>query len=371
MNVNPQQSASRDVGGMVRGMIPNLPTVDWQMIGQQENAGTGATNMDAVVIDIPGNNSGQDENDNTRGSQNGAAGGGPRGSLADLRVAASWAEKTIPFLIIFLLKVIFDHRLGLIVLIGLFGTFIHYNGSLKRQVALKEKRSTYTLILILLFLPLNIFFIYYVFVEHQLHKCLVFMKPDFDEINLWNLIWTVGITDFVIRFITIAVKCCIAITPRTIIGFKRRGKHYLFIEQLSQLYRQLVPLPIWFTYLVDDTLSHWILGYCLVLIYILAKARNIYGKLHEVKKAWKNLFTDVHYGNPPSKEQMLAAGSACPICQEDFADPIMLHACKHIFCEECVSIWFDRERTCPMCRAKIAEDPSWKDGATAVYIQLY
>ena len=28
----------------------------------------------------------------------------------------------------------------------------------------------------------------------------------------------------------------------------------------------------------------------------------------------------------------------------------MLH-CQHIFCEECVATWFDRDTTCPMCRS--------------------
>ena len=34
------------------------------------------------------------------------------------------------------------------------------------------------------------------------------------------------------------------------------------------------------------------------------------------------------YGSPPSKEDMAEAGNSCPICQEDFTDPIMLKACK-------------------------------------------
>ncbi|XP_070573289.1 E3 ubiquitin-protein ligase RNFT2-like [Ptychodera flava] len=373
MEANLEPSSSRNIGGIVRGIIPNLPTIDstLQVLGQSQNVAE-SENMDAVIIDVPGSNE-QDENDNTRGGQQNGAGapGGPRSSLADLRIAASWAEKTIPFLIVLLLKVIVDHRLGLIVLIGLFGTFIHYNGSLKRQVALKEKRRLSTLILMMAFLPLNIFFIYYVFDEQHLQNCLLFMKPDFDEINLWDLLWIIGITDYIIKFISIAAKCFIAMTPRTLIGFKRRGKYYLLIELTSQLYRLLTPVPIWCAYLRDDTYSHWIIGYSLVFIYILAKVRTVFQKLGEVGKAWKNLFTDVHYGNPPSKEQILAAGSSCPICQEDYAQPVMLHTCKHIFCEECVSIWFDRERTCPMCRAKIAEDPSWKDGATAAYMQLY
>ena len=33
--------------------------------------------------------------------------------------------------------------------------------------------------------------------------------------------------------------------------------------------------------------------------------------------------------------------------------------------------WFDRERTCPMCRAQVTDDPEWRDGATSFFIQLY
>ena len=38
--------------------------------------------------------------------------------------------------------------------------------------------------------------------------------------------------------------------------------------------------------------------------------------------------------------------------QDSYQEPTMLQ-CKHIFCEECVSTWFDRDTTCPMCRAKV------------------
>ena len=38
--------------------------------------------------------------------------------------------------------------------------------------------------------------------------------------------------------------------------------------------------------------------------------------------------------------------------QDVYQEPTMLH-CKHIFCEECVATWFDRDTTCPMCRAQV------------------
>lgn len=50
--------------------------------------------------------------------------------------------------------------------------------------------------------------------------------------------------------------------------------------------------------------------------------------------------------------------------------PIKLY-CKHIFCEACVLTWLDRERSCPLCRAEITDDPIYRDGHTTHFIQLY
>ena len=44
---------------------------------------------------------------------------------------------------------------------------------------------------------------------------------------------------------------------------------------------------------------------------------------------------------------------------------------QHVFCGDCVSLWFDRERTCPMCRTVIADKPLWRDGATSAAVQIY
>lgn len=45
---------------------------------------------------------------------------------------------------------------------------------------------------------------------------------------------------------------------------------------------------------------------------------------------------------------------------------------QHVFCEECLCLWLDRERTCPLCRS-VAVDTlrCWKDGATSAHLQVY
>ena len=107
------------------------------------------------------------------------------------------------------------------------------------------------------------------------------------------------------------------------------------------------------------------------------------------------------YLKPWFVEQVIIAGDHCAICQEKMHAPILL-SCKHLFCEDCVSEWyfgiyifscnqffwrgwcfalrffcsccrFDREKTCPLCRAvvKPTEFQSFNDGSTSLLYQVF
>ncbi|XP_022608482.1 RING finger and transmembrane domain-containing protein 2-like [Seriola dumerili] len=77
------------------------------------------------------------------------------------------------------------------------------------------------------------------------------------------------------------------------------------------------------------------------------------------------------YGVRAGSQQCSEAGDICAICQADFRDPIAL-LCQHVFCEECLCLWFDRERTCPLCRSTVIETlRCWKDGTTSAHFQIY
>lgn len=47
--------------------------------------------------------------------------------------------------------------------------------------------------------------------------------------------------------------------------------------------------------------------------------------------------------------------------------------CNHVFCEECISEWLERDKTCPMCRCNIQPPglQSYGDGATSLLPQLF
>lgn len=53
-----------------------------------------------------------------------------------------------------------------------------------------------------------------------------------------------------------------------------QGKFYLVIEELSQLFRSLVPIQLWYKYIMgDDTSNSYFLGGVLMVLYSLCKVR--------------------------------------------------------------------------------------------------
>jgi len=47
-------------------------------------------------------------------------------------------------------------------------------------------------------------------------------------------------------------------------------------------------------------------------------------------------------------------------------------SCGHVFCESCIGVWLDKERTCPICRTQVVqEDKDWTDATTTCLIQLF
>ncbi|XP_056360382.1 RING finger and transmembrane domain-containing protein 2 isoform X2 [Oenanthe melanoleuca] len=298
--------------------------------------------------------------------------GAPAPALCELRALLGWLQKGLPFILILLAKVCFQHKLGIAVCIGMASTFAYANSTLREQVALKEKRSVLVVFWILAFLTGNTLYLLYTFSSQQLYNSLIFLKPNLDRLDFFNLMWIVGIADFVLKFLTIALKCLVLALPRVILAVKSKGKFYLVIEELSQLFRSLVPIQVWYKYIMgDDPSSSYFLGGILIIMYSLCKSFDICGRVGSVRKALKVLCTPQTYGVRATSQQCSEAGDICAICQAEFREPLIL-LCQHVFCEECLCLWFDREKTCPLCRSLTVDTlRCWKDGTTSAHFQVY
>ncbi|KAJ3603902.1 hypothetical protein NHX12_028643 [Muraenolepis orangiensis] len=276
--------------------------------------------------------------------------GAPAPALSELKAVVTWLQRGFPFILILLAKVCFQHKLGIAVCVGMVSTFAFANSTFKHQVSLREERSVVVAVWIMVFLTGNIMYLYYTFSQEELYNSLMFAKPNIHSMDFFDLIWVVGITDFVLKFCTISLKCFILFLPRIFLAFKSRGKFYLLLEELSQLFRALVPIQLWYKYIMgEDPSSSYLLGAMLIIIYSLCKSFDICGRLSSIRKALVILCS----------------------AQNEFRDPLVL-VCQHVFCEDCLCLWFDRERSCPLCRSSVIDSlRCWKDGTTSAHFQIY
>lgn len=51
---------------------------------------------------------------------------------------------------------------------------------------------------------------------------LIFLKPNLERLDFFDLMWIVGIADFVLKYLTIALKCLIVALPKIILAVKSK-----------------------------------------------------------------------------------------------------------------------------------------------------
>lgn len=53
---------------------------------------------------------------------------------------------------------------------------------------------------------------------------LIFLKPNLEKLDFFDLMWIVGITDFVLKYLTIALKCLVVALPKIVLAVKSKVK---------------------------------------------------------------------------------------------------------------------------------------------------
>lgn len=193
-------------------------------------------------------------------------------------------------------------------------------------------------------------------------------KLEFEPIPLGWLLYHVAVSDLVLRLITIFIKIVLTMLP--VNNMKFRGRLYALLEYISQLYRSLTPITQYVNYIDESYPDVGIIGTVLLTLYMFFKFLELFLRYSFLKKAFANFGSNADSMRSPTKDELDAADSMCPICNDPYNSPVILE-CHHIFCSECVQTWFKREPTCPMCRAKVSDDPHWQDGSTTTAYQLY
>nr|XP_014093228.2 E3 ubiquitin-protein ligase RNFT1 [Bactrocera oleae] len=190
-------------------------------------------------------------------------------------------------------------------------------------------------------------------------------------ISLIAVIYYIAVNDLLLKLITISIKLVVTLIPLRAIRHKSRTRFYVFFEFFSQFYRSLVPIRQWLLFLFESYSGlHAISGVMFSSTYIVLKGCELADRGKTLKKSFISLLKDVNKLGKPEKDNFDTSEELCAICQDAYVSPVVLE-CGHTFCDNCVTTWFKREQTCPMCRAKVGDNLAWHDGTTTFFYQLY
>ncbi|KAM6581981.1 hypothetical protein CsatB_008983 [Cannabis sativa] len=291
----------------------------------------------------------------------------------DIQQIAKWIEQILPFSILLLVVFIRQHLLGFFVTIWISAVMFKSNDIVRRQTALKGERKTYVLLGIFSAFMLHVVGIYWWFQNDDLLYPLVMLPPKAIP-PFWHAIFIVLVNDTLVRQVAMAFKCLLLIYYKNGRGynFRRQGQLLTLLEYALLLYRAFLPTPVWYRFFLNKE-NGSLFSSLTTGLYLTFKLTSIVEKVQFFFAAAKALTRkELQFGSHATPEQVNAAGDLCAICQEKMHAPILLR-CKHIFCEDCVSEWFERERTCPLCRAMVKPPDlrTFGDGSTNLLFQLF
>ncbi|KAJ3693785.1 hypothetical protein LUZ60_009265 [Juncus effusus] len=320
-----------------------------------------------------GRESGTNENGTDSEARENNANGGSTYQRYDIQQVARWIEQILPFSILLLVVFIRQHLQGFFVTIWIAAVMFKSNDVLKKQTALKGERKVSVLVGITMVFISHVFGVYYWYRKDGLMRPLVMLPPK--EIPpFWHAIFIILVNDTLVRQAAMIAKCMLLMYYKNSKGrnYRRQGQMLTVVEYLLLLYRALLPTPVWYRFFLNKEYGS-LFSSLTTGLYLTFKLTSVVEKVQSFLTSLKALSRkDIHYGSYATKDQVIQAGDMCAICQEKMHTPILLR-CKHIFCEDCVSEWFERERTCPLCRAlvKPADLRSFSDGSTSLFFQLF
>ncbi|KAM5556917.1 E3 ubiquitin-protein ligase RNFT1 [Rosa sericea] len=291
----------------------------------------------------------------------------------DIQQVARWIEQVLPFSLLLLVVFIRQHLQGFFVTIWISAVMYRSNDIVRKQTALKGDRKISFLVGIAVVFMLHVVGVYWWYRNDDLLYPLAMLPPKAIP-PFWHAIFIILVNDTLVRQATMAFKCLLLVYYKNGRGhnYRRQGQMLTVVEYSLLLYRALLPAPVWYRFFLNkeygSLFSSLITGLYLTfkLTSVVEKVQSFFASIRALSRK------DIHYGSHATLEQVNAAGDLCAICQEKMHAPILLR-CKHIFCEDCVSEWFERERTCPLCRAvvKPADLRTFGDGSTSLFFQFF
>eukprot|EP00644_Phytophthora_capsici_P010836 jgi/Phyca11/104632/e_gw1.9.371.1 len=370
----------------------------------------------------------------TRGRRNSEDESDDQTAMDELQALFRRCHNSLPFVALFLIYFAYQHATGILVFAVGTVAVMGLDQRMRAQVALKDKANSWHLLGIVAMCAIDM--IALCSIDGQPNPLRHFSQileskttdgsgSDSDSGLLssggvfWQVLWTVLVNDFLIRLWSIVVKAFVAgakadrfhckrkhredvttveaatltivegeeddattVTPltqqavSTVAFYRRKRKLYGVIEMCSIFLRSLLASIPWCSFY--QLCASKFMADVFTFAYLFIKGLILATQGRRIFTLTRSLVTlGLEFGVYVSHDELVEAGSPdCSICYETMRQPVKL-VCSHMFCEECVTEWFDHERSCPLCRASVGGPteeenvkPQFLDGRTSLVPQL-
>ncbi|KAF0689799.1 Aste57867_18787 [Aphanomyces stellatus] len=289
-------------------------------------------------------------------------------------------QHILPFVALFLVYFSYLHTKGIFVFVIGSTAIIALDQRFRAQVAMKDKASVLALLAIIFICFVDAFAI--CSINGDLTPWTTFLKRVDDPTSLGDVLWAVMVNDFLLRLGGVFVKALIAIAKLELCCcfrrfnaaslYRRKRKIYAAVEFTTLFLRSAVAALPWCAFYQASASK--MVGDVFTVVYLSFKGFVLAGQARRVLTILRAALTlHLEYGTYVGPTDLVEAGSPeCSICYDTMQVPVQL-PCAHMFCEECVCEWFDRERSCPLCRADVispANKPLYMDGGTSLFPQF-
>ena len=90
---------------------------------------------------------------------------------------------------------------------------------------------------------------------------LIFLGPSIEPLGFWEVLWTVGVTNFIIKFLMMGTKCLILLPPSSLLSFRSQvesGSQPTHHQSKPSKRASLLKANRWLSQAaLFDQMSHW------------------------------------------------------------------------------------------------------------------
>eukprot|EP00002_Diphylleia_rotans_P035746 TRINITY_DN7830_c0_g1_i1.p1 TRINITY_DN7830_c0_g1~~TRINITY_DN7830_c0_g1_i1.p1 ORF type:complete len:614 (-),score=103.18 TRINITY_DN7830_c0_g1_i1:121-1962(-) len=289
----------------------------------------------------------------------------------ELGPLSTWIGQVSPFLLLLFFMFIYQHFRGLTTFLTFFYVFSRVDEVIRYEVSLRNERSTLHCSILVMILSSTFFWIQ-VFCKGSTTLLWIFLGHP-DNIHFLNCLWVVVMNDMILTNLCMGAKTMYVVFCTKYFNSRKNAQNFAALEAFFKLIRFCMPIPIWGVYFTSYMNGDFI-PTMVSLMYPIFKATELSNKYTTFKNlAFSQTSNEPQFGRPTDIETLDESERGCPICQESIMNAPLTLTCGHVFCDDCITRWFENNSTCPICRALIrtSQFKMHTDGSTSIMVQLF